>query len=283
MTEMLRTTDLEPCIEYLCKNYGARCGVISGEDFSSCVVNAKKAEGFFSCLVAVFPYYFGDRDGKISMYARFADYHGVLLSALNSASELLPDTVCRACADISPINEVKAAALAGLGCIGRNGLLITPEYGSYVFIGELLFPFEIDREKKEITSCRECGLCVSACPTGALEGKGECLSSLTRKKRLTPSEEEIVFRSGMQWGCDICQKVCPMNSGIKKTAIPEFLGKTVSEITEFDTQGLSDAEIKERYAERSFLWRGVNVLRRNEAISKGELSSGACNSQNGGR
>ena len=283
MTELFRDSDFEPCFEYLYKNYGARCGVISGEDFRSCIMNGKKTEGFSSCIVAVFPYFFGEREGKISLYARYEDYHKVLSSALNSAAELLPSCEFRACADISPVNEVRAAALAGLGCIGKNGLLITPEYGSYVFIGEILLPFEAECEKGKITSCAECGLCVSACPTGALKGQGECLSSLTQKKKLTPAEEEVIFRSGMQWGCDICQKVCPMNKNKKKTAIPEFSGKTVSEITEFDTENLSDGEIKELYADRAFLWRGAAVLRRNEAISKGGLSSGVCKNQNGGK
>ena len=74
-----------------------------------------------------------------------------------------------------------------------------------------------------------------------------------------------------------------MNRGKKKTAIPEFSGKTVPEITEFDTQGLSDSEINEKYADRAFLWRGAAVLRRNEAILKGGLSSDVCSSRNGGK
>ena len=276
-------TLIDGCAEYLRKNFGAECGVIGGEDFRACIMNEKKAEGFNSCLVAVFPYFFGDGEGKISLYARFEDYHKVLSDALNAAAELLPSGSYRACADISPLNEVKAAALAGLGCVGKNGLLITPVYGSYVFIGEILFPFDLSCEKGMITQCIECGFCAKACPTGAIDGRGECLSSLTQKKRLTPEEEEIIRMSGMQWGCDICQKVCPLNKGIKKTAIPEFSGKTVSEIKEFETKGLSDSEIKELYANRAFLWRGAAVLRRNEAISKGELSSDVCRSQNGGK
>ena len=272
--------------DHLFHVYGARCGVVGGEDFRSCITNEKRAEGFSSCLIAVFPYFCGERDGRISLYARFRDYHEVLTEALNDAAErFLPEScrVWRACADVSPINEVRAAALAGLGCIGKNGLLITPEYGSYVFIGEILLPFEINSEKAEIGGCTECGRCVSACPTGALEGKGECLSALTQKKRLTPEEEAVIFKCGMQWGCDVCQKVCPMNENVKKTAIPDFTGKTVSEITEFDTRDLSDDGIKEKYAGRAFLWRGAQVLRRNEAISKGGSSSDVCKNQTDGR
>lgn len=253
--------------ELLKTEYGAESGAVGGNDFRSCVTNPERAKGFYSALVVVFPYYAGRSEGRVSLYARYADYHGVLKKALERAAELLPEgTVRKACADISPLNEVRAAALAGLGAIGRNGLLITREYGSFVFIGEILLGVELDFGPAAVRHCRECGKCVSACPTGALSGRGECLSSLTQKRRLNPEEEDKVRRWGSQWGCDVCQLVCPMNSNVKKTAIAEFTGEIMPAVTEFRTAGLDDKGICEKYAGRPFLWRGAKVVRRNAEL-----------------
>ena len=250
--------------ELLKTEYGAEVGVVGGNDFRSCVTNPKRAEGFNSAVVAVFPYYAGRSAGRVSLYARYADYHEVLKNALERGAAFLPEgTVRKVCADISPLNEVRAAALAGLGAVGRNGLLITREYGSFVFIGEILIDAEIDCVSAAAARCRDCGKCVSACPTGALSGRGECLSSLTQKRRLTPEEEDEVRRCGSQWGCDICQLVCPMNSNVKKTSIPDFTGEKMPAVTEFRTAGLDDDGISEKYAGRPFLWRGAKVVRRN--------------------
>ena len=269
---------------YLAEKYGARCAVLGGEDFLSCVVNKRRAEGYRSAIFAVFPYYSGGREGKISLYARFEDYHEVITRALCEAAKLYlpPDINYRACADVSPLNEVRGAALSGLGCVGKNGLLITPEFGSYGFIGELMLSCEADTSPGEISSFLVCGRCAGACPTGAIDGRGECLSSLTQKKRLTPEEEAVIAKCGMEWGCDRCQTVCPMNKNAKKTAIPEFSGMTVSEITEFDTAGLTDGEITEKYAHRAFTWRGAAVIRRNEAIVSGGAPLAEDRSPDGG-
>lgn len=252
----------------LARNWGAESGLLGGDEFLSCVVNKRRAEGFCSAVVAVFPYFRGYSEGKISLYARFEDYHCVLTEALErAAAECLPESVKRrAFADVSPLNEVRAAALAGLGCVGRNGLLITPEYGSFVFIGELLLDIELPAGGRAVSSCLDCGKCVSACPTGALRGEGECLSSLTQKKRLTPEEAAVIAKCGSEWGCDVCQIACPMNRDVKKTAIPGFSGMTVEEVLSFETEGLSDGELLEKYSRRAFTWRGAAVLRRNEAI-----------------
>ena len=107
---------------------------------------------------------------------------------------------------------------AGLGVLGDNGLLITPRWGSFVFIGEIITLSEAPPEPAPLKFCAHCGRCSAACPS-----PDSCLSALTQKKgALSAGEEELIRRSGSVWGCDICQLACPCNDGAEETAIPEF-------------------------------------------------------------
>lgn len=121
---------------------------------------------------AVFPYFESLRPGNISVYARGMDYHAVLKARLSSAAEALkglyPESRFKIYVDASPYPEVRAAALCGLGVLGKNGLLITERYGSYVFIGTIASDLELQYEKNEIKNCIGCMACVRACPGGAL-------------------------------------------------------------------------------------------------------------------
>ena len=93
-------------------------------------------------LVAAFPYYAGDRPGNLSLYARGEDYHRALARRLNTVCDFLsrqyPMESFLPAADNSPLPEREAARLAGLGKVGRHGLLILPPYGSFLFLGTIL-------------------------------------------------------------------------------------------------------------------------------------------------
>ena len=108
-----------------------------------------------------------DEPGRtISAYAVSRDYHlffeelfGELLPYLK---EKFPNNRFAAFADHSPISELHAAAHAGLGVIGKNGLLLTQKYGSYVFLGEVITDFEIPCRAHEVGFCLDCGACKNA-------------------------------------------------------------------------------------------------------------------------
>ena len=93
-------------------------------------------------LVAAFPYYAGERPGNLSLYARGEDYHRVVTRRLNTVCDALrrkyPGESFVPAADNSPLPEREAAWLAGIGLRGKNGLLILPPYGTYVFLGTIL-------------------------------------------------------------------------------------------------------------------------------------------------
>jgi len=230
--------------------------------------------GWKSLLCAAFPYGGAAGDSRISLYARGADYHAVLRTRLEYAAEglqvALPQNRFVFCADVSPFPEVRAAALAGLGKLGRQGLLITEKAGSLVFLGFLVTDAQLPETGGDIVPCAGCGACVRACPGGAL-GCGifdeeRCLSALTQKRGvLTEEQTVLVKQGGLLWGCDRCQLVCPENRHITVQPLPEFAPQPDPEEGDFQ---LSDRQFRKQYAGRAFVWRGVQPLRRNAEILK---------------
>ncbi|HEX3025915.1 MAG TPA: QueG-associated DUF1730 domain-containing protein [Clostridia bacterium] len=234
-------------------------------------VNAK------TVIMALFPYYLpleGDR--RISRYAVPRDYHLTVGESLTAASKKLkedfPDNEFVPFCDASPIPEVYAARLAGLGAAGRHGLLINREFGSFVFIGEIVTDLEVSGEmEKAGEDCLSCGLCVRSCPGGAIGANGidreRCVSHLTQKKGvLTGEQERLIQKSGSLWGCDICQDVCPMNRKIRETGLKPFRDDLKMTITPDE---LEQEDFAVRMKDRAFLWRGIGVLKRNLRILKG--------------
>ena len=167
--------------------------------------------------------------------------------------------------DNSPIPEVKAAALAGLGVIGKNGLLISEEYGSFVFIGSIVTTLEV-APPKAYSECDHCGKCIRACPTGAISEtekfkKELCLSYITQKKgQLSDFEREKIAENGCIWGCDICQNACPKNIGIKKTFIQDFRENLYPILSE------NQINSNDLPPKRAFFWRGKDTILRNLSI-----------------
>lgn len=261
-------------IKYLYRCYGARAAWLKGETMRLVMRKGQKSL-FAAALVAVFPYFCGADPGNISLYARGIDYHLVLKNALENAAKMLDKEVAtRVCVDSSPVDERKAACLAGLGVIGKNGMLITKEYGSYVFIGEILVygspdEYENVSQRRKTVSCEGCGACIRACPTGYLRAGGACLSAVTQKKgRLTIEEEKLIKQNGYIWGCDTCQLVCPMNKKAKHTEIPEFCGGRGEKIIKSLSFNQLAKESDEKYKNRAFMWRGKQVLLRNASLTE---------------
>ena len=219
--------------------------------------------------------------GRVSLYARGADYHQVLRARLEPVAEELarrhPGCRFDYYADASPFPEVYAAALAGLGRLGQNGLLITEKAGSFAFLGFLATDADLPVTGGEIVPCRGCGACKTACPGKALRDdvgivpygallQERCLSAITQMRGdLTAEQAELVKRGGMLWGCDRCQLVCPENQNRRVFALPEF--ESQPDPAEEDVL-LSDRQFRRAFAGRAFVWRGVQPLRRNHEILK---------------
>ncbi len=160
--------------------------------------------------------------GKVSRYAWGDDYHEVIGSKLRSLlawiKEEAPDAEGKVCVDIQPMMDKAWAARAGLGWIGKHTNLITPEYGSWVFIGELLLNIDLEYDDEYVADhCGSCTLCIDACPTEAITeayvvDSNKCISYTTIELRDAELPAEIAENlEGWLYGCDICQDVCPWN------------------------------------------------------------------------
>ena len=176
----------------------------------------------------------GRSDGAfVSCYARGRDYHKVLKkrchALMDEIRRIAPQFAGRAFVDSAPIAERSAAAAAGMGWIGRNGCLIVPGLGSYVFLAEIVCNLELEPDSPIEESCGDCLACLDACPTGACIGSGlidsrRCYSYLTIEHRGSISDE---FRSGWGrriFGCDDCQSACPHNRNVP-AGDPELTGE----------------------------------------------------------
>jgi epoxyqueuosine reductase len=171
--------------------------------------------------------------GKISRYAWGDDYHDVLGDKLRALLEWVreraPGVEGKICVDSAPMMDKAWAARAGLGWIGKHTNLITKEFGSWVFLGELLLSIELDYDSiVEPDHCGKCRACIDACPTQAIVEPYQldatrCISYGTIELRESELPEPIESNlEGWVFGCDICQDVCPWSRFSKETPEERF-------------------------------------------------------------
>ncbi|MCI8496971.1 MAG: DUF1730 domain-containing protein [Clostridiales bacterium] len=218
-----------------------------------------------SIIIAAFPYRPADApDRNLSYYACVPDYHHTAGSLLKIAADRLaaqfPSHRFEPFLDNSPIPEVSAAVQAGLGVRGRNGLLIHPVYGSWVFLGEIVTDLVVEYDRPLGRSCCECGACVRLCPGGALKGgtldQTKCLSAISQKKgNLSEDEQALLRQNGLVWGCDKCQEVCPHNRRAAPAPDSPVTAGFLPRITAPE-DGTDDVP-------RAWEWRGCSVMERN--------------------
>lgn len=231
-------------------------------DLFECSAKRRLPADASTVITILFPYKVSEEKPlNISRYAAVEDYHSVCGKIMkNICSELknrFKDNSFEFFIDNSPINEVKAAVLSGLGVVGKNNLLINEKYGSFCFIGEIVTDYKIQTVKNFITKCINCNRCIKACPTGFLvDRNNKCLSAITQQKAELSDEEKIIIKENCSvWGCDICQDVCPMNKDSEITNIRGF-------IETYKDRYIENEDIKGR----AFEWRGEKVILRNIKI-----------------
>jgi len=205
--------------------------------------------------------------GRISAYACGRDYHQVGRQLLDRFTVLLQDRLGKdveheICVDTAPVPEVYMAVTGGLGCLGRNGLLRTPQTGSRAFMGILFVsePLpELQRSVPDLTPlCVDCDVCVRSCPTQALTGAGmlrvgRCRSYLSIETKGSLSLAQQRLLGDALFGCDACTACCPPIDSVRpgQSVDLEWLLKT------------SSAEVRRRIVGTALEHAGVTRLKRN--------------------
>ncbi|EGT3616837.1 tRNA epoxyqueuosine(34) reductase QueG [Clostridium perfringens] len=251
-------------------------------------------------ITIAFPYLHNEDyvDNGFSVYTRGKDYHYVVDSYLKKISEYIEELGGKAVAlvDSNSLPERYIAYLGGIGFIGKNNMLITKKYGSYVFLGEIITNLDIDYEEErtldELRAFKECGTCERCyenCPTKVLNRSGikntnSCMSYITQKKDI--EDKYLKLMKGRIFGCDSCQKECPYNKEIAYTNIEDFRPFDFMQKDFFnDIDKMSKKEFNETFKKTSCGWRGKNTILRNIMvrkvfIEKDDISKYQLNSEN---
>ncbi|SFL06838.1 epoxyqueuosine reductase [Halanaerobium salsuginis] len=214
---------------------------------------------------------------KLSSYITAVDYHNYLQNKLEKLVEQLKlkfnfDFSYKIFVDTAPFLEREVARKAGVGFIGKNTMLINPQYGSYLFLAEILTDLEIEIDYPLTNNCGSCQICLNNCEGGALKeeyllaGK-DCISYLTQKKGMLTEAARKKIGTHF-WGCDICQQKCPYNQQLSynKQAELQFFAKDLSYFLELERNNLP-AELEKT----ALSWRGARILQRNALIVAANL------------
>ena len=226
--------------------------------------------GCRSVISFAFSYFYPDStvesDVVFARYALGDDYHDVIRRRRGEVAQWISETTgaeTRVCVDTAPLLERYWAVRAGIGFRGLNGLLIVPEAGSWVLLGEILTSAVIEPDRPNKESCGECRRCQVACPGKSINGDGtidsrRCRSYLTIESREERLPEGLNLGKRI-YGCDICQEVCPWNRKPLVSTISEFAPRN-------EIVALSRQDIVEMDQER------FSAVFRKSAIKRAKLS-----------
>ena len=214
------------------------------------------------------------RRGKITPNSWGLDYHYILQDKLKRLArgieELTADVEYKGMVDTGALVDTAVARRAGIGFIGKNGLVISKEFGSYMFLGELITNLELEPDQPVDYDCGDCNRCVEACPTSCLLGDStmdarRCLSFQTQDKGMM----DLEFRKKIKtviYGCDICQICCPYNKGIDSPPVVD-INPDLAQPELIPFLELSNGQFKEKFGLIAGSWRGKNILQRNAIIA----------------
>jgi len=223
----------------------------------------------------------GDPHGRIARYTWRNYYHDVKVKLEKVATFLKKKTrqtnVRFRCYSNGPLAEKPMAERAGVGWYGKNGIIITRDYGSWVVLGALITNIELEEDGPLDESCGNCRNCVKACPTGALIepyvlDMPKCLQYITHKQGVMPTSVREIWGNRL-YGCMVCQDVCPLNCRVKpKNRKPRY-GCVGPSLSLAQILQMTGKEYRERFHENQIgeWWVSFGAIQRNAAVALGNI------------
>ncbi|WP_407269993.1 tRNA epoxyqueuosine(34) reductase QueG [Radiobacillus sp. PE A8.2] len=217
-----------------------------------------------------------ERRGVFARVSWGQDYHHVLRAKLEQIGEFLEKKMdgfeYKSMVDTGELSDRAVAERAGIGFSGKNCAIITPEFGSYVYLGEMITNIPFTPDEPIDDGCGTCTKCIDACPTGALVQGGQlnaqkCLAFLTQTKDFLPDEYRGKLGNTL-YGFDNCQVVCPKNKGKDYHFHPEMEpDPEIAKPKLIPLLSMSNREFKEKFGNVSGSWRGKKPIQRNAILA----------------
>lgn len=218
--------------------------------------------------------------GMLSRSAWGMDYHIVLKDRLHKLEQFIlskvPEAKMMSMVDTGALSDRAVAERAGIGYTGKNCAIISPTFGSWIYLGEMITNLPLPPDEPLADDCGDCTRCIDACPTGAIVGPGQlnaqrCISFLTQTKGFLNDDEKKALGNRL-YGCDTCQVVCPKNKGFNWTHQTEFQPdpETVKPLLK-SLLSIGKREFKERFGRSSAAWRGKKPIQRNAVVALGHF------------
>jgi len=248
-------------------------------------LNYKTPEQKLKTLISPVP------TGKIVSYAQYEDYHAFIKRQLRKLTEFITSVTGREhkfkiCVDSVPLAERALAARAGLGFIGKNHMLINPQLGPQIFLGEIITTLKLPTDEKTschseqseeslkptTTKCSKCNKCINVCPTGALGPDGQfdankCISYLTIEYK-DQIPDDLVEKTGDRlFGCEECVLACPYQQGALVCRNKNF--KFYSDRIKLNLQEIlkmNEEQFQVGFFNSVIIRPGLNQLKRNAQI-----------------
>ena len=220
--------------------------------------------------------------GKIARYAWGEDYHDVIKQRLRCFVEELKllageDVKTRIFVDDGPMNDRAAAERAGVGWFGKNTNILTQNFGSWVFLSQVITDIELAPDLPLNKTCGSCVICIEQCPTGAIVApyvidNTKCISFLTIELRDSIPRDLRHLMGDWIFGCDICQDVCPVNRKAVISLDPKF-----TKLHEFSAMDLiplldlSQLEFNKIFKDSAIKRAKLSGFQRNVCVALGNI------------
>lgn len=222
--------------------------------------------------------------GRVAHYAQYEDYHFFMRERLRRLVACISSLVggsfnFKICVDSAPVAERALAVRAGLGFIGKNHMLINPQLGCEIFLGEIITDLELQPDEPITAGCADCSQCIEACPTGALRRDGQfdagrCINYLTIEHKGSIPDELAEKVGDRLFGCDECVLACPYQKDAPLCRNKEFrLYPDRVQIDLHEILGLTAESFEAKFADSPIKRVGLDGLKRNAAICLANTTS----------